>query len=136
MKARLEHADKGIFRPGKHNSLVIRYHWPVKPNTDAVFCHAWQRDEPTNLSQRCSHFRTNALQLPPRAPRPTDPLQLLCRARLGAASKRYSQGLTDGRQNAGISRPRHFQSGPLTGQQIAVRQECATKGAGTVAKPL
>ena len=83
----------------------------------------------------------------PRDPR--TPLQLLCRARLGAASKRYSQGLTGGRQNANSapsawpqSRPRLFQSGPLTRQQLAVRQECATKpaaearSAGTVAKPL
>ena len=83
----------------------------------------------------------------PRDPR--TPLQLLCRARLGAASKRYSQGLTDGQRVACIaagarlqSRPRLLQSGPLTGQQYAVRQECSTKAAvgarsaGTIAKPL
>jgi hypothetical protein len=83
---------------------------------------------------------------------PRDPrtrLQLQCRARLAAASKRYSQGLPDGQQEACIaagarlqSRPRLFQSGPLTGQQYWVRQECARKAAvdapsaGTVAKPL
>ena len=83
----------------------------------------------------------------PRDPR--TPLQLYWRARLGAASKRYSQGLTDGQQDgcmaAGAwpqSRPRLFQSGPLTRQQNAVRQECSTKAAvgahsaGTVVKPL
>jgi hypothetical protein len=55
---------------------------------------------------------------------------------LGAASKRYSQGLTDGQQEGWIaagarlqSRPRLIQSGPLTRQQHAVRQECATKAA-------
>ncbi len=83
----------------------------------------------------------------PRDPR--TPLQLLCRPRLGAASKRYSQGLTDSQRNASIaagarlqSRPRLFQSGTLTGQQYEVRQQCSTKAAvgvrraGTVAKPL
>ena len=83
----------------------------------------------------------------PRDPR--TPLQLQCRARLAAASKRYSQGLPDGQQEACIaagarlqSRPRLFQSGPLTGQQYWVRQQCAGKAAvnapsaGTVAKPL
>jgi len=83
----------------------------------------------------------------PRGPR--TPLQLYWRARLGAASKRYSQGLTGGQQDAGIaagarlrSRPGLLQSGPLTRQQHAVRQECSTKAAvgarnaGPVAKPL
>ena len=83
----------------------------------------------------------------PRDPR--TPLQLQCRARLAAASKRYSQGLPDGQQEACIaagaklqSRPRLFRSGPLTGQQYWVRQQCAGKAAvnapiaGTVAKPL
>ena len=82
----------------------------------------------------------------PRDPR--TPLQLQCRARLAAASKRYSQGLPDGQRDACIaagarlqSRPRLFQSGPLTGQQYWVRQQCAGKAAvdapsaGTVAKP-
>ena len=77
------------------------------------------------------------------------PLQLYWRERLGAASKRYSQGLTDGQRDACIaagarlqSRPRLFQSGPLTGQQYEVRQQCSTRAAvgarsaGTVAKPL
>ena len=83
----------------------------------------------------------------PRDPR--TPLQLHWRARLAAASKRYSQGLPDGQQEACIaagarrqSRPRLFQSGPLTGQQYWVHQECAGKAAvdapsaGTVARPL
>ena len=83
----------------------------------------------------------------PRDPR--TPLQLQCRARLAAASRRYSQGLPVGQQDACIaagaklqSRPRLFQSGPLTGQQYWVRQKCAgnaavdAPSAGTVAKPL
>jgi hypothetical protein len=83
----------------------------------------------------------------PRDPR--TPRQLYWRARLAAASKRYSQGLTDGQQGLCIaagarlqSLPRLFQSGPLTGQQYWVRQECArqaalgTHAAGIVAKPL
>ena len=110
---------------------------------------------PTLRSGRCGdwvYYWRNGKQFrrlwtQPRDPR--TPLQLLCRARLGAASKRYSQGLTDGQQDGGIaagarlqSRPRLFQSGPLTRQQYAVRQECSTKAAmgarsvGTVAKPL
>jgi hypothetical protein len=83
----------------------------------------------------------------PRDPR--TPLQLYWRARLGTASKRYSQGLTGGQQDAAIaagarlqSLARLFQSGLLTRQQIAVRQECSARAAvvarsgGTVAKPL
>jgi len=83
----------------------------------------------------------------PRDPR--TPLQLHWRARLGAASQRYSLGLTEGQRAACIaagarlqSRPRLFQSGRLTGQQYLVRQECSTKAAvsarsaGPVAKPL
>jgi len=64
----------------------------------------------------------------PRDPR--TPLQLQWRARLGVAGARLR------------SRPRLFQSGPLTRQQDAVRQECSTKAvvgarsAGTVSKPL
>jgi hypothetical protein len=83
----------------------------------------------------------------PRDPR--TPRQVRWRALLAAASKRYSQGLPDGQQDACIaagarlqSRPRLFQSGPLTGQQYWVRQECArqaavgVRSAGTVAKSL
>jgi hypothetical protein len=83
----------------------------------------------------------------PRDPR--TPLQRQWRARLGAASRRYSEGLPDGQQEACIaagarlqSRPRLFQSGPLTGQQYWVRQECAreaavgVRSAGPVTKPL
>jgi hypothetical protein len=83
----------------------------------------------------------------PRDPR--TPLQRHWRARLAVASKKYSQGLTDGQQDACIaagarlrSRPRLFRSGPLTGQQYWVRQECAgqaavgVRNAGTVANTL
>jgi hypothetical protein len=111
---------------------------------------------PTLRSGRCGdwiYYWRNGKQFrrlwsKPRDPRP--PLQLLCRARLGAASKRYSQGgLTDGQQDGWIaagarlrSQPRLFQSGLLTRQQYAVRQECSTKAvvgarsAGPIAKPL
>jgi hypothetical protein len=110
---------------------------------------------PTLRSGRCGDWvcyvrngkQFRRLWSKPRDPR--TPLQLLCRERLGAASKRYSQGLTGGQQNACIaagarlqSRPRLFQSGRLTGQQYLVRQECSTKAAvsarsaGPVAKPL
>ena len=67
--------------------------------------------------------------------RPKDPeslLQMRARARFGAASKRYSQSLTDGQQDACISagakvrsRPRLGQSGPLTGQQYWVSKDYA-----------
>jgi hypothetical protein len=83
----------------------------------------------------------------PRDPR--TPLQLYWRARLSAASKRYSQGLTGGQRDGCIaagarlrSRPRLFQSGLLTGQQYSVRQQCAPKvavdacHAGTMVRPL
>ena len=70
----------------------------------------------------------------PRDPR--TPRQRQCRARLAAASKRYSHGLSDGQQEACIaagarlrSRPRLCQSGPLTGQQYWVRQECSPRAA-------
>jgi len=110
---------------------------------------------PTLRSGRCGDwvwYVRNGKQFRRLWSRPRDPrtpLQLLCRARLGAASIRYSEGLTDGQRDACIaagarlqSRPRLLQSGPLTGPQYLVRQECATKAAvgarsaGTVAKPL
>ena len=75
--------------------------------------------------------------------RPKDPLtpaQVRNRARLAAASRKYSAGLTDQEQDACIaagakarSRRRLGQSGPLTGQQYSVRQgvrsECRRKSA-------
>jgi hypothetical protein len=111
---------------------------------------------PTLPNGRCGdwvYYWRNGKQFRRLWTRPRDPRtsrQLLCRERLGAASKRYSlRGLTDSQQDgwfaAGArlrSRPRLFQSGPLTRQQYAVRQECSTKAvvgarsAGTVAKPL
>jgi hypothetical protein len=111
---------------------------------------------PTLRSGRCGDwvwYVRNGKQFRRLWSRPRDPRtspQLYWRARLGAASKRYSQrGLTDSQQDgwtaAGArlqSRPRLFQSGPLTRQQYAVRQECSPKAtvgarsAGTVAKPL
>jgi len=71
----------------------------------------------------------------PRDPR--TPQQLHWRARLGAASQRYSQSLTDEQQDACIaagaklrSRPRLGQWGWLTGQQYWVRRECTGKAEG------
>ena len=110
---------------------------------------------PTRRSGRCGDWvyywrngkQFRRLWVRPRDPR--TPRQLLCRARVGGASKGYSQGLTDSQRAACIAagaklrtQPRLFQSGPLTGQQYAVRQQCSTKAAvgassaGPFAKPL
>jgi len=72
--------------------------------------------------------------------RPKDPLtpaQLRNRARLAAASRKYSAGLTAQELDACIaagarrrSRPRLGQSGPLTGQQYLVRREYAPNAEG------
>jgi hypothetical protein len=72
--------------------------------------------------------------------KPKDPQtrgQRYWRALLGAASKKYSQSLTDEQQDACIaagarqkSRPRMGQWGWLTGQQYWVRTECKGKGEG------
>ena len=74
--------------------------------------------------------------------RPKDPLtpaQLRNRARLAAASRKYSAGLTAQELDACIaagarrrSRPRLGQSGPLTGQQYSVRREYAANARGKV----
>jgi hypothetical protein len=68
----------------------------------------------------------------PRDPR--TPAQLRSRAALGATSRDYSAVLTEAQQDACIaagakvqSRRRLGSSGPLTGQQYHVRQECAGK---------
>jgi hypothetical protein len=64
----------------------------------------------------------------PHAPR--TPRQLRSRARLSAASRKYSHSLTQKQQHARIaagaklrSRPRLGQSGPLTGQQYSIRKQ-------------
>src|ERR1035437_812988 len=67
--------------------------------------------------------------------KPNDPHSLRqrrWRARLSAASKRYSHSLTENQRDACIiagakrwSRPRLGQSGALTGQQYSVGKECA-----------
>ena len=61
---------------------------------------------------------------------PRTPAQLRSRARLSAASRKYSYSLTEKQQDACIaagakrrSRPRLGQSGPLTGQQYSIRRE-------------
>ena len=63
---------------------------------------------------------------------PRTPEQRHWRARFGVASNKYSQSLTDEQRDAYIalgtklrSRPRLGQSGPLTGQQYAIRREYA-----------
>jgi hypothetical protein len=73
----------------------------------------------------------------PRDPR--TPGQRNCRARLGDASRKYSEALTDEQHAACIaagarrwSRPRLGQSGPLTGQQWWVQSQCAGKAEGAV----
>ncbi len=70
---------------------------------------------------------------------PRTPAQRQSRARLSAASRKYSAGLTDQERVACIaaaakqqSRPRLGQSGPLTGQQHSVRREYAANAGGKV----
>ena len=67
---------------------------------------------------------------------PRTPAQLGSRARLSAASRRYSYSLTEKERNACIaagarrqSRPRLFQSGPLTGQQYSISKQYALQKA-------
>jgi hypothetical protein len=74
--------------------------------------------------------------------RPKDPLtpaQVRNRARLAAASRKYSTVLAGRERDAYIaagakrrSRPRLGQSGPLTGQQYLVRRQFAVNAAGKV----
>jgi hypothetical protein len=65
---------------------------------------------------------------------PRTPRQLHWRARFGAASKTYSESMTEEQRAACIaagaklhSLPRLAQSGPLTGQQYSIRREYAAK---------
>ena len=67
---------------------------------------------------------------------PRTPAQLRSRARLSAASEKYSHSLTEKQHNACIaagaklrSRPRLGQSGPLTGQQYSIRRQYALQKA-------
>ena len=76
---------------------------------------------------------------------PKTPKQLAWRARLAAASKAYSDTLTDAEQEACIAagakrrtRPRLGQSGPQTGHQYWVGKACSEKpppSARRVGKP-
>jgi hypothetical protein len=76
--------------------------------------------------------------------KPNDPRSLRqrrWRARLSAASRRYSHSLTEKERNACIadgskrrSRPRLGQSGALTGQQYSVGKECAAYAREEVCK--
>jgi hypothetical protein len=65
---------------------------------------------------------------------PRTPAQLHSRARLSAASRKYSHSLTQKLQGACIaagaklrSRPRLSQSGPLTGQQYSIHRQYASQ---------
>jgi hypothetical protein len=65
---------------------------------------------------------------------PRTPRQLHWRARFAAASRTYSESMTEQQRGACIaagaklrSRPRLSQSGPLTGQQYSIRREYAAK---------
>ena len=67
---------------------------------------------------------------------PRTPAQMRARARLSAASKKYSYSLTEKQRNACIaagaklrSRPRLGQSGPLTGQQYSIHRQYALQKA-------
>jgi hypothetical protein len=78
--------------------------------------------------------------------RPKNPqtlAQMRSRGRFGAASRNYSQWLTDEQHDACIaagvkvrSRPRLAQSGPLTGQQYWVRKDYARQKAQSKATKL
>jgi hypothetical protein len=70
----------------------------------------------------------------PRDPR--TPAQLRSRARLSAASRKYSCSLTEKQRSACIAagakrrtRPRLYQSGPMTGQQYSISKEYALQEA-------
>jgi hypothetical protein len=70
---------------------------------------------------------------------PHTPAQRQSRARLSAASRKYSAGLTEEERAASIaaaakqqSRPRLGQSGPLTGHQYSVRSDYAANAGGKV----
>jgi hypothetical protein len=67
---------------------------------------------------------------------PRTPAQLRSRDRLSAASRKYSFSLTEKQRDACIaagakrkSRPRLYQSGPLTGQQYSIRKQYALQKA-------
>ena len=95
--------------------------------------------DPTLKSGRCGDWVWFVLrghkQFRRRWVKPNDPgswKQRRWRARLSAASRRYSRSLTQKQQEACIaagakrrSHPRLSQSGPLTGQQYSVGKECA-----------
>jgi hypothetical protein len=70
---------------------------------------------------------------------PRTPAQVRNRARLAAASRKYTSGLSEQERDARItagakvqSRKRLGQSGPLTGQQYSVRREYAANARGKV----
>ena len=111
--------------------------------------------DPRTRSGRCGDWvfylvrgkQLRRLWIKPRDPR--TPSQRYWRARLAAASRKYSHTLTKEQVDACIaagarrrSRPRLAQSGRLTGQQWWVRTECAGQtqaimpGAQTAVKPL
>ena len=107
------------------------------------FCGPWGECFDTTIrSGRCGDWvwslrggrQIRRLWVRPRDPK--TPRQRYWRALLGAASRKYSNGLTaeavDGCIAAGAklrSRPRLGQSGWLTGQLYWVRQECTGKAA-------
>jgi hypothetical protein len=116
---------------------------------DCPFCAPSGRClDPRIRSGRCGDWvwyvlpgnnQCRRLWVKPRDPR--TPSQRHWRKRLGAASRNYSQSLTDEQQDACIaagakrrSRPRLGQWGWLTGQQFWVGKECAGKAAGGVQK--
>ena len=116
---------------------------------DCPFCAPSGRClDPRIRSGRCGDWvwyvlpgnnQCRRLWVKPRDPR--TPSQRHWRKRLGAASRNYSQSLTDEQQDACIaagakrrSRPRLGQWGWLTGQQFWVGEQCAGKAAGGVQK--
>ena len=103
--------------------------------------HQQLMDDPALKSGRCGafdYFVRNGRQSYRRHATPRDPrtpAQQLARATFGAASKGWSQALTEldrAAWRAGaakiLSRPRLSLSGPLTGQQYYVGRSSATQG--------
>jgi hypothetical protein len=133
MKARTPKVPAGIKAVRRHNLLGAR-----RCRRCPLCTLAGQCVDPALKSGRCGDWvwymlgrkQFRRLWVKPRDPR--TPSQRQWRARLGAASKNYSQTLSDEQQDACVvagakvqSRPRLGQSGLLTGQQYWVGKECA-----------
>ena len=140
MKARTPKVSAGLKSVRRHNLLGAR-----RCRRCPLCAASGQCLDPALKSGRCGDWvwymlgskQFRRLWVKPRDPR--TPSQRQWRTRLGAASKNYSQTLSDQQQDACIvagaelqSRPRLGQWGPLTGQQYWVGNKCAMNVRGTV----